>query len=232
MTTTSAAQQLTEPTTSSPGRSRIRVVAGALGAAAATVSVLLATTPWGDRLDSGADEVLSYDKLVPVHDAAWPSMLLDGFAYAVIGLTVGLGVLHLARGRGRVLALAGAVITTAGGILFAMGAAGFAAIVWFAGADGLSDGTGQALVDFANDHPGHLMGPDMVGFLLTTVGSLVLAGALVRSRAEPAYAVVAYVLMVLAQFSGMPGRALDFLQIAMMLLLIGFAVVLWRRADP
>jgi hypothetical protein len=37
--------------------------------------------------------------------------------------------------------------------------------------------------------------------------------------------------MVLAQFSGVPGRALDFLQIAMMLLLIGFAAVLWRRAD-
>ena len=34
--------------------------------AAATVSVLLATTPWGDRLDDSADEVLSYDKLVAV----------------------------------------------------------------------------------------------------------------------------------------------------------------------
>lgn len=231
MTTTSAVHQHTEPTAHPAGPGRIRVVAGALGAAAATVSVLLATTPWGDRLDSSSDEILSYDKLVTVHDAAWASMLLDGFAYAVIGLTLGLGVLHLARGRGRMLALVGAVITTAGGVLFAMGAAAFAAIVRFAGADGLSDGSGQTLVDFANDHPGHLMGPNMVGFLLTTVGSLVLAGALIRARAVPVYAVVAYVLLILAQFSGIPGRAMDFLQIALMLVLIGFAAVLWHRAD-
>ncbi len=45
------------------------------------------------------------------------------------------------------------------------------------------------------------------------------------------YAVVAYILMTLAQFSGIPGRAMDFLQIAMMLGLIGFAAVLWRRVD-
>jgi hypothetical protein len=168
---------------------------------------------------------------VKVHDAAWPSLLIDGFAFAVVGLTVGLGVLHLARGRGRITALVGAVMTTAGGTLFAMGAAGFATIGWFASADGLSDGTGQALVDFANDNPGQLMGPDMAGFLLTTVGSLVLAAALIRSRALPTYAVVAYVLLTLAQFFGIPGRAMDFLQIVMMLLLVGLATVLWRRAD-
>jgi hypothetical protein len=231
MTTTSAARKHTEPTATSPGPGRIRVVAAALGASAATICVLLATTPWGDRLDSSSDEVLTYDDLVKVSDAAWPSMLLDGFAYAVIGLALGLGVLHLVRGRGRVVALVGAVIATAGGVLFAMGAAAFATIVWFVGADGLSDGTGQALVDFANDHPGHLLGPDMVGFLLSTIGSLVLAVALIRARALPVYAAVVYVLMIVAQFSGIPGRALDFLQIAMMLVLIGFAAVLWRRAD-
>ena len=74
------------------------------------------------------------------------------------------------------------------------------------------------------------MGPDMAGFLLTAVGSLVLAAALIRSRAVPVYAVVGYVLLTLVQFSGIPGRAMDFVQIAMMLTLLGFAAVLWRRA--
>src|SRR5262249_18017597 len=155
----------------------------ALATAAATIGVLLATTPWGDRLDSSSDEILTYAQLVDVHDAAWPSLLLDGFAYAVIGLTLGIGVLHLTRGRGRVAALGGAVVRAAGGMLFAVGAAGFAAVVWFAGADGFSEGAGRSLVHVANDHPGHLMGPEMVGFLLTTVGSLILAGALIRARA-------------------------------------------------
>jgi hypothetical protein len=231
MTATSPARTHTDATAPSPEPTRLRVAAAALGASAAAISVLLATTPWGDRLDSGSDDVLNYDSLVKVHDAAWPSMLIDGFAFAVIGLTVGLGVLHLVRGRGRIAALVGAVMTTAGGILFGMGAVGLATIGWFASAPGLSDGTGQSLVDFANDNPGHLMGPDMAGFLLTAVGSLVLAAALIRSRAVPVYAVVAYILLTLVQFSGIPGRAMDFLQIAMMVMLLGFAAVLWRRAD-
>lgn len=231
MTTTSAARNHTESTADSPGPGRIRVVAAALGGAAAAISALLITTPWGERLDDSSDEILVYDKLVSVHDAVWPSMVLDGFAFAVLGFTVGLGVLHFVRGRGRVLALVGAVISAAGGVLFAMGAAAFATTVWFASADGLSDGTGQTLVDLANDHPGHLMGPNMAGFLLTAIGSLVLAGALIRARAVPVYAVVAYVVLTLVQFTGIPGRALDFLQIAMMLLLIGFAAALWRHAD-
>ena len=230
MTTISSARKHTEPTATSPGPGRIRIAAVALGAAAATIGVLLVTTPWGDRYDSTSDEVLNYDNVVTVSDATWPSLLLDGFAYGVVGFTVALGVLHLVRGRGRVVAAVGAVIMTAGGLLFAMGAAAFATIVWFAGSDGLADGTGQALVDYANDHPGHLLGPDMAGFLLTMIGSLVLAAALIRARALPVYAVVGYVLMILAQFSGISGRGLDFLQIAMMLALIGFAVVLWRRA--
>ena len=240
MTTTSAARttavrttaaRTAQPTAPSPSRAPIRVAATALGASAATVCVLLATTPWGDRIDSSAEEVLNYDDLVRVHDAAWPSMLIDGFAYAVIGITVGLGVLHLARGRGRLAALVGAVMTAAGGILFAMGAAGFATIIWFAGSDGILSDTGQSLVDLANNNRSHMMGPEMVGFLLTMVGSLVLAAVLIRARAVPRYAVVVYILLTLAQFSGIPGRAMDFLQIAMMLVLMALAAVLWRRAD-
>jgi hypothetical protein len=228
MTTTATVR--TDVGTSAVSTVRTRVAAAALAASAATVSVLLATTPWGDRLDSSSDEVLSYDKLLDVREAAWSSMLLDSFAFAVIGLTLGLGVLHLVRSKGRVAALVGAVLTTAGGILFAMGGAAFATVVWFISADGLPDGAGPALVDYANDNVGHLMGVDMAGFLLTTVGSLVLAAALIRARAVPVPAVVVYILLTVVQFVGLPGRAMDFLQIAMMLLLIGLGAVVWRRA--
>jgi hypothetical protein len=70
----------------------------------------------------------------------------------------------------------------------------------------------------------------MAGFFLTTIGALVLSAALVRARAVPMPAVTVYIVLTLAQFAGLPGRAMDFLQIAMMVLLIGFATVLWRRA--
>jgi hypothetical protein len=230
MTTTSAIPTHAGPVVPASS-ARIRVAAAALGVAAATVAVLLATKPWGDRLDSSADNVLDYDNLLDVRDAAWAAMLVDGFAYAVVALTLGLGVLHLARSRGRVAALVGAVLATAGGILFAMGAGAFATFAWFATAPGLPDGAGRALVDYANDHIGHLIGVDMAGFVTFTLGTLVLAAALVRARAVPVVAVGGFVAMTLAQFVMPAGHdVLNYLQIAMMLVLVGFAALLWRRA--
>ncbi len=230
MTTTSPTRLDGSAATSETGSGRVRLTAAALAASSATVIVLLATTPWGDRLDSGADKILTYDKLLDGRDVAWPSMLLDAFAFAVIGLTVGLGVLHLARAKGRVAALLGAALSTAGGILFAMGGTAFATLVWFISAEGLPRGAGQSLVDYANDHPGHLVGPSIAGFLLTTIGALVLSVALIRARAVPVPAVIVYIVLTLVQFIGPQGRTLDVLQIAMMVLLIGFASAIWRRA--
>ena len=230
MTTTSPTRLDGSAATSETGSGRVRLTAAALAASSATVIVLLATTPWGDRLDSGADKILTYDKLLDGRDVAWPSMLLDAFAFAVIGLTVGLGVLHLARAKGRVAALLGAALSTAGGILFAMGGTAFATLVWFISADGLPRGAGPSLVDYANDHPGHLVGPSIAGFLLTTIGALVLSVALIRARAVPVPAVIVYIVLTLVQFIGPQGRTLDVLQIAMMVLLIGFASAIWRRA--
>ena len=229
MTTTSPPRLDGSVPTSETDFGRIRLTAAALAASAATVVVLLATTPWGDRLDSGADTILTYDKLLAVRDAAWPAMLLDSFAFAVIGLTLGLGVLHLARAQGRIAALLGAALTTTGGILFAMGATAFATFAWFITADGLPRGAGQSLVDYANDHPGHLIGPNTAGFLLITIGALVLSVALIRARAVPVPALIAFIVLTLAQFAGLPGRTMDFIQIAMMMLVIGFAAVIWRR---
>ncbi len=42
--------------------------------------------------------------------------------------------------------------------------------------------------------------------------------------------VAAYVVLVLAQFAPLPGRALDFLQIAMMALFLALAVTVLRRS--
>jgi hypothetical protein len=226
MTITSHSSQ-SDATAVSGSTTRIRVVAGALGAAALTVAALLITTPWGDRYDSSADEVVDYDGLAAVRDGAWTGTLADGFAFAVLGLTLGIVTCHLARGRGSVAALTGAVLTTAGGILFAMGAMSFATLTWFA--SGVSEDAGRSLVDYANDNTGHLLGATMAGFLFFTAGSLVLAAALFRARAVPVAGLAAYVALVLAQFVPFPGRALDYLQVAMMALILALAVSVVRR---
>ena len=213
------------------GPTPLRVAAAALATSAATVATLLVVKPWGERLNTSAEDFVSYDSLVDIRDAAWWGMLADGFAFAVVGLTASLCVLHLIRGRGRSAGLAGAVLATVGGILFAMGASAFATFVWFATASELPGGAGRALVDYANDHAGHLVGLEMAGFLAYTLGTVVLAVALIRVRAVPGAAVAVFLLLTGALFV-MPSAslALDILQIAQMLMLVAFAVVVWRRA--
>jgi len=212
-----------------PGQpGRIRLVAGALAASAATLATLVLTHPWGDRLDSSADKVLTYDLLLETHDRAWPAMFADCVAFAVVAVTVALGVAHLVRGRGRTLATVGGVLAVLGGILSAMGGFAFATIIWFAAA--LPESSGRELVDVANDELPHLVGAEMAGFVSFTLGSLLLAAALFRARAVPRLAVVLFVLLTLGLFAGLPGIAMDAVQAAQVLVTGAVAIPLWRRA--
>ncbi|MEJ7786139.1 MAG: hypothetical protein WKF96_15140 [Solirubrobacteraceae bacterium] len=206
---------------------RIRVVAGALGAAALTAAALLVSTPWGDRYSSSADEVIAYEHLDTVPDGAWIGMLTNGVAIAVLYISLGLVACHLVRGRGRFAALLGALAGTVGGILSAMGNLSFATFVWFASR--LSEDVGRPLVDYANDNPGHLLGATMAGFFLSTLAQLALATALLRARAVPVAAVAAYLLLIPLQFAPIPGRVIDLLQIVMMALYVALAVTVLRR---
>jgi hypothetical protein len=229
MTTTTPAPTTDLVPHARTGPARLRTASTALGASALTVAGLLAFPPWGDRLDSSEEDFLVYEKLQEVRDGAWAGLVVDGFAYAILGLALSLGVLHLVRGRGRVAALIGAVLTTAGGVLFAMGAAAFATFTWFVTAPGLAEGAGESLVDQGNDHVARLLGIDMAGFLAFTLGTLVLAAALVRARALPRPAVGVFVVLTLGLFA-VPNDVLNYLQIGQMVLLVGFAAVVWRRA--
>ncbi len=206
---------------------RLRVVAIGLAASALTIAALLVTTPWGDRYNSSADEVLDYDQLAPVRDGAWGGTLADGLAFAVLAFTLSIVVCHLVPGRGRLVALVGGALTTLGGICFAMGGFGFATVTWFA--SGVSEDAGRELVDYANDNVPHLLGASMAGFATFTLGTLVLAAALLRGRGAPVAGVAAYVLLVVCQFV-LTDRVLDYVQIAMMALLLALAVRVLRQS--
>jgi hypothetical protein len=228
MSTTSHAPHSVEPAVAPTSAGRLRVVAAALATSAATVAVLVATQPWGERLDSSSEEILSYATLQPHRDAAWPSILLDGFALAVLGISAALATCHLARGRGRVAALLGSLLAIAGGVLCAMGSSAFVTMVWFA--TGLSEEGAADLIVFANDHPGHLLGVQMAGFALFTLGTLTLSVALARAKAVPLAAVLGFVALTVGLFVPLPGRGIDVVQVAQMLLIGTLAVPLWRRA--
>ncbi len=228
MTTTAAVTSTNDH--ADPGQtSRIRFVAVALAASAVTMATLVLSHPWGERLDSSADEVLSYQQVVDSHSSAWPAMLADVFALGILAFCLAVGVAHLVRGRGRTAATVGSVLVAAGGVLFAMGGFAFATVTYFVGA--LPESSGRELVDVANDDLAHLMGAEMVGFFLFTLGSLVLAGALARARAIPRTVVAVYVLLTLGLFAGLPATAMDGVQAAQLLLTGALAIPLWVRAD-
>lgn len=208
----------------SPERARRRVAAVGLGVGALTIAGLLATTPWGER------NATSYDEITTVRDAAWAGMLADGIAFAVVAALFSMTVLFLVRGRGRALALLGAIVTSLGGLLFAMGSLAFASLAWYATSPAIPVDTGRALMAYAAENPQHGFVPAMIGFLLYTVGSLLLSVALLRGRAVPVAAVIVFAALTLSQFAGVDGRGLDLVQIALMLLLAGLAVIGFRRA--
>ena len=114
----------------------------------------------------------------------WTGVALDGISFAVIGLTLGLMVCALARSRGAAWATVGAVMTTLGGAVYAMGAYAFASLVWYAtDTDVLAAADGTRLLDYAVDHPEHGQVLHMAGFLAYTLGTLAVAVALLRSSA-------------------------------------------------
>ena len=228
MTTTTEVPSALADATPVAGPGRLRLVAGTLAVASIALAVLVVTHPWGDRLDSSADDVLSYGGLPTDPDTAWAAMLVDVFVFGVVAVCLAIGTCHLVRGRGRVAAATGSVLVVAGGLLSAMGGFAFATITWFA--TELPEASGRDLVSVANDNVAQLLGAEMAGFLCVTLGSLVLAAALFRARAVPRLAITAYVVLTVALFVGLSETAMDLAQAAQVLVAGALAVPLWRSA--
>jgi hypothetical protein len=176
--------------------SRSRLIAAILSVAALIVAVVVLWQPWGER------DGLAYADLAPHRDGAWLGSLADGLAFAAAGVALGLAVCLLAPVRGRVLATVGAVGTALGGALFSAGMVGFGALAWYAtNPAALSPEAGTALLAQVKDNPGHLLVVQMAGFLLFTLGALVLSGALWRARSVPRWLPVAYLVLTIATFA-------------------------------
>jgi len=70
----------------------------------------------------------------------------------------------------------------------------------------------------------------MAGFVTYTLGTVVLCGAAIRAKVLPIPAVVTFLALTALMFTPLPADVLDAVQIAQMLVLAAFAVLLWRRA--
>ena len=216
----------TLPAGASPAR--VRIVAGALALGAVAVAAMLVWRPWGERDATG------YADIAPVRDNLWVGLLIDSTGYAVVAITLALATCLLVQHRGSRWADTGAVLTMLGGVLFAMGQFAHAVLGWFATSEAVSTEAGKALISYAEDNPVRVMLPVMVGFLLVAVGMLLLAIAQLRSHALPRSLPISLIVLTVAQFAPIPGRVLDFVQVALMGVLVCLAATLAGRSgtDP
>ena len=205
------------------GRGRTRIIAAALAISAAVVAAVLLFRPWQVR------NSFAYAELAPVRDAIWTAIFIDALAFVTVAISLALSVALAARTRGSRLANVGAFITIAGSVLFAMGAFAFVALVWLVTDTAvLPAADGARVLDAALTEMAHVVAPQALGFLLYTVGTLLLAVALFRSRAVPRWLPIAIVVATLLQFAA-HDRALDFVQIGAMALWIVLAGFLFVR---
>ena len=224
MTTLAQLAPTVEGASTNFGRRRARSIipAGTLAVSAVVVATVLLFRPWPVR------NSFLYEELAPVRDAIWTSILVDSLAFAAVAIGLSLVVAQLTPTRGSLLANVGAVVATIGGVMFAMGAFAFAMFTWYVTDPAVlpvADGT--RLLDYAVANPEHGMLLQMGGFLLYTVGTLFLAGALLRAGSTPRWLPIAVIALTIAQFATRE-RVLDFVQIAAMTMLVILAALALR----
>lgn len=207
------------------GRDRARLIAVALVLGSVLEAVLFLWRPGTQR------DALDYADVAPVRDATWMTGVLDAVGSGLAFTAFAIGVCVLVTQRGRTLATVGAAFAIFGHILLAAGVFAVGVLFWYAtDTDALSEQAGTGLLDYFQDHLGHLIGPQFVGFATVAIGVLVMAGALWRSGVVPRWYPVVLVAGLVVQGVG-SGRVLDVLQAASALTLTVLAWFLWTNPD-
>jgi hypothetical protein len=187
----------------------------AVGALTAAVTMLARPLP--------AEDFSNLSAVTPVRDAVWVFGLVEGLGAAVAYLCAGLAVCLLTRDRGSVWATVGAVLTGLGGLLFAAGFFAFGAMSWYASSPGAA-----TFFDYFQDNSARVFGVQAAGFGLSSIGFLLLAVGLWRSRSMPRWLVLAIpVALVVMVLSG-TGIVYDVLFAVFMVTLLGPAWFLLR----
>jgi hypothetical protein len=221
----------TQPVTATSGRvaplpvpgavvsaARVTIVSAGLALGSAAAVAMLLWRPFPERDD------FSYAGMAAVRDAAWAGFVVDAVGYAVAGVTLGLAVCLLTRGKGAGWANVGGVLTGLGSMLFAFGIYAFAVVGWYATEPAaLPEPAGTAFMSYFGDHLGHLMGPMGAGFLAFNVGVLLLSVALWRSAAVPRWLPITIAALTIGQFVT-PDALLD---VEQALLMASFVAVAW-----
>ncbi len=201
---------------------RRRAVASALTATSAVAATAMLARPLA------ADDWHDYTAFSAERDATWIFSVLVGLATGAAFLTLGLATCLLVRQRGAGLATAAAMLTGAGGLGFASGFFASGALNWYATSDAVPESAAADLMTYAEDHPLHVFGPQMAGFLLASLGCVLVAAALWRSRAVPRWLAVGVPVTLVLMIMAGTGVAYDVMFAVFMASFVAVAWQLWR----
>jgi uncharacterized membrane protein len=223
-TTTPATEDIA-PVYIGTDRVRATIVALILAIGAIASAIVVLWQPWQER------DQFSYAALASVRDAVWAGSIIDGLALAAVGVTLGLAVCLLAPARGSVWANIGAVLSGLGGVAFCAGISAHGVLTWYATAtEAIPADAGTTMMAYVEDNFGHVAALHVSGFLLLTLGSLLLMVALWRARSVPRWLPIAFLVLTVAVFTGLSGRLLDIVQAVQILTYTVVAWYLWRAA--
>lgn len=224
--TKSAGTEPGEPTRTAPAwAGRVRIVAVALAASSLIMAVAVAWRPGVERND------LNYDAVAATRDATWATAVTTGIAMAVAAVAFGIATCLLVTSRGGRTATVGSVATCLGGIVFCGASVAFGTLGWYVTDQAaLPAETGAELLSHIEENFERIGVLLMPGFLLFTLGSLVLAAALWRSRAVPRWWPIVFGILTVVLFAGLDPRVMDLVQAGQTALLVVVAGYTWRAA--
>lgn len=172
-----------------------------------------------------------YAELEAVRNAYWTFTLVGGMSTALAYILAGIATCMLVVRRGATLATAGAILLCIGGVLFSAGFFASGAVSWVT-----TGGTGSDPAFFAyyQEHSFRAFAPQMIGFLLSTVGFILIGIALWRSQVVPRWFAAAIPVTAIVTILSGTGIIYDLLHAVFMGTVVALAWFLLRadRAMP
>jgi hypothetical protein len=173
---------------------------------------------------------LSYAAVAAGRDAAWIGHLIECAGYGLAGFGLAVAACIVVQDRGAAWANVGAVLIASGGVLFAAMGYAVGVLGWYATETAaLPAADGSALLAYLADHPAPLATADVLGFVLLSIGTLLICVAFWRSRALPSAVPITIAALTLGQFIPWPDRLFDVEQAALM---ASFLAVAWYAGQP
>jgi hypothetical protein len=208
-------------------RSRITaicVVLALTGVASIAIGLL-----WPGSSDSGT--VLTVGEVQSYRDRWWVLIMCGAVLTSLNVPAQAIAVLSLVRAKGAKAATWGAGLMWVGAVMEAVGVAGFAAAYFYPSDPSVSHAAGSAVFgSIAHDHA-HLLAIQLPGHLLSTIGIVVQAVALLRAKVVPRWLPILSLWILVSYIT--PGAHLVGLltQVPLAATCVALAYYAWRRVS-